>query len=81
MAGPSVGQTARQLASGDYTAGVASRLAVQVAGVRTFPNTAEQQGVGPELLTPCFTLMRRRPAPGGGEEDLTGVIDLLAGER
>ncbi|WP_411071223.1 NAD(P)-dependent oxidoreductase [Streptomyces sp. cmx-4-25] len=80
MAGPSVEQTARQLASGDYTDGVVSHLAMQVAGTPTFLRTADQQGVSPELLTPYFTLMRRRLDLGGGKEDLTGVIDLLVRE-
>lgn len=74
---PAVHQTADHLRSGDYTKGVVSPLAMQVAGTPTFLRTAEQQGVSPELLRPYFDLMRRRLAEGGGEEDLTGVIDLL----
>jgi 3-hydroxyisobutyrate dehydrogenase-like beta-hydroxyacid dehydrogenase len=74
---PSVHHTAEQLRSGDYTKGVVSNLAMQVAGVPTFLSTAGEQGVSPELLSPYFELMRRRLAEGSGEEDLTGVIDLL----
>ncbi|MEU2552322.1 NAD(P)-binding domain-containing protein [Streptomyces sp. NPDC013313] len=74
---PAVHQTADQLRSGDYTKGVVSNLAMQVAGTQTFLSTAEQQGVSPELLNPYFALMRRRLAEGSGEEDLTGMIDLL----
>ncbi|KOX34300.1 MULTISPECIES: NAD(P)-dependent oxidoreductase [unclassified Streptomyces] len=81
MAGPSVEQTARQLVSGDYTDGVVSGLAMQVAGTPTFLRTAEQQGVSPELIAPYFALMRRRLDMGSGEEDLTGVVDLLVRER
>ncbi|MFE7192810.1 NAD(P)-binding domain-containing protein [Kitasatospora sp. NPDC057541] len=76
----SVAATAEQLAAGDYTGGVVSNLAMQVAGVPTFLRTAEEQGVSPELLTPYFGLMRRRLAADParhGVEDLTGVIDLL----
>ncbi|MFH9331038.1 NAD(P)-dependent oxidoreductase [Streptomyces althioticus] len=69
--------TAEQLRDGDYTKGVTSTLAMQVAGTPTFLGTAEEQGVSPELLAPFFALMRRRMDEGGGEEDLTGVIDLL----
>lgn len=50
---------------------------MQVAGTATLLSTAEAQGVSTELLRPYLDLMRRRPAEGGGEEDLTGVIDLL----
>ncbi|MFF0556464.1 NAD(P)-dependent oxidoreductase [Streptomyces sp. NPDC004266] len=69
--------TAAGLKSGDYTENVVSRLAMQVAGTPTFLATAEQQGVSTELLRPYFALMRRRLDMGGGEEDLTGVVDLL----
>ncbi|MEU0402820.1 NAD(P)-binding domain-containing protein [Streptomyces sp. NPDC006197] len=73
----SVHGTAAQLRSGDYTEGVASPLAMQVAGTPTFLATAEQQGVSTELLLPYFELMRRRLETGSGEEGLTGVVDLL----
>lgn len=75
---PSVHRTTGQLKSGDYTKGVVSNLGMQAAGTPTFLDTAEQQGVSPELIFPYFALMRRRLAEGGGEEDLTGVVDLLA---
>ncbi|MFF7453545.1 NAD(P)-dependent oxidoreductase [Kitasatospora sp. NPDC008115] len=75
----SVAATAGQLATGDYTRGVVSNLAMQVAGVPTFLRTAEEQGVSAELLTPYFGLMARRLAEDGGEEGLTGVVDLLRG--
>ncbi|MFE3073497.1 NAD(P)-dependent oxidoreductase [Streptomyces sp. NPDC059247] len=73
---------ARHLSGGDYTKGVVSRLSMQVAGIPTFLATAEEQGVSPELLTPYFALMRQRltTGPDAGDEDLTGVIDLLVGD-
>ncbi|MFC5662970.1 NAD(P)-dependent oxidoreductase [Kitasatospora misakiensis] len=75
----SVAATAEQLVAGDYTKGVVSNLAMQVAGVPTFLRTAEEQGVSTELLTPYFDLMKRRLAADArnGAEDLTGVVDLL----
>ncbi|MFE4863131.1 NAD(P)-dependent oxidoreductase [Streptomyces sp. NPDC056670] len=78
---PSVHQTAARLNSGDYTTGVVSNLGMQVGGVATFLDTAEQQGVNPELLLPYFELMRRRLAEGDAGEDLTGVVDLLVRPR
>ncbi|MFB6840474.1 NAD(P)-dependent oxidoreductase [Streptomyces sp. NPDC056361] len=69
--------TAARLKSGDYGKDVVSNLAMQVAGTPTFLATAEGQGVSPELIRPYFELMRRRLEAGGGEEDLTGVVDLL----
>ncbi|WP_189913562.1 imine reductase family protein [Kitasatospora xanthocidica] len=69
--------TAARLESGDYTKGVVSNLAMQVAGKGTLLRTAEEQGVSAELLEPYFRLMERRLEVGSGEEDLTGVVDLL----
>ncbi|MFC5287565.1 NAD(P)-dependent oxidoreductase [Actinokineospora guangxiensis] len=69
--------TAAQLETGDYRAGVSSTLAMQVAGIPTFLRTAREQAVRPDLLTPYFTLMHRLAADGRGDEDTTGVVDLL----
>lgn len=75
---PLAHQAAAQLESGDYGKGVVSNLAMQVAGNATLLATAEEQGVSPELLTPYMTLLERRLADGHGEEDPTGVVELLA---
>ncbi len=76
---PAVHQTADHLNSGDYTDGVVSNLAMQVAGTPTFLTTAEQQGVNPELLSPFFALMRRTLESGSGEEGTSRMVDLLLG--
>ncbi|MFG2315449.1 NAD(P)-dependent oxidoreductase [Streptomyces tendae] len=70
-------QAAEHLASGDYGKGVVSNLAMQVAGSATLLRTAEEQQVSTELLTPYLALMERRLAEGHGEEDTTGVVELL----
>ncbi|RKN47316.1 NAD(P)-dependent oxidoreductase [Streptomyces hoynatensis] len=77
----SVHGTARRLESGDFTTGVVSPLAMQVAGSATLLRTAEERGVSPELLTPYLDLLRRRLAEGHGLEDTTGAIGLLATGR
>ncbi|MFI6871596.1 NAD(P)-dependent oxidoreductase [Nocardia sp. NPDC050406] len=69
--------TAAQLASGDYTEGVESNLAMMVSTNATLLRTAAEQGVSAELLTPFMALMDRRVAEGGGKESTTGVVDLL----
>ncbi|MGW1103277.1 NAD(P)-dependent oxidoreductase [Streptomyces sp. NPDC002540] len=74
---PSVHASAAQLADGDYTRGVVSNLAMQVAGSATLLRTAEEQGVSSELLTPYLDLMGRLLADGRGNESTTGVVDLL----
>ncbi|KOV95565.1 NAD(P)-dependent oxidoreductase [Streptomyces sp. NRRL B-3648] len=70
-------ETAERLVSGDYTTGVVSNLAMQVAGSGTLLRTAAEQGVSPELITPFLELMRRRLADGHAGEDTTGLVDLL----
>ncbi|REE96894.1 3-hydroxyisobutyrate dehydrogenase-like beta-hydroxyacid dehydrogenase [Thermomonospora umbrina] len=69
---------AGHLESGDYTEGVTSNLAMMTEGNATLLRTAEEQKVSPELLTPFMALMERRVADGHGDEDTTGVVDLLA---
>ncbi|MGW0391675.1 NAD(P)-dependent oxidoreductase [Streptomyces sp. NPDC003042] len=75
-----VGIAADRLASGDFTGGVESNLAMQVAASGTLLRTAEAQGVSAELITPYLDLMRERldadPAAHGGE-DTAGAITLL----
>ncbi|MFD8233153.1 NAD(P)-dependent oxidoreductase [Streptomyces sp. NPDC059696] len=74
---PAAHQSAAGLHSGDYTRDVVSNLAMQVAGNATLLRTAEEQRVSPELLTPYTRLMERRLAQGHGDEDGTGVVELL----
>jgi hypothetical protein len=74
---PSAHRTAEQLDKGDYTSGVTSNLAMQVAGNATLLRTAAEQGVSDELLRPWTDLMARRLADGHSAEDTTGVVDLL----
>ncbi|MFJ8590450.1 NAD(P)-dependent oxidoreductase [Streptomyces sp. NPDC093598] len=74
---PAVHRSADQLQSGDYTRNVVSNLAMQVAGNATLLRTAEEQRVSPELLTPYMELMGRRLAQGHGDEDGTGMVELL----
>ncbi|MCJ1677484.1 NAD(P)-binding domain-containing protein [Streptomyces sp. APSN-46.1] len=74
------GSAAERLVSGDFTTGVESNLAMQVAASGTLLRTAAEQGVSAELITPYLELMRERleadPAAHGGE-DTAGAITLL----
>ncbi|AQT72358.1 MULTISPECIES: NAD(P)-dependent oxidoreductase [Streptomyces] len=75
-----VGNAAERLTSRDFTTGVVSNLAMQVAASGTLLRTAEDQGVSAELIAPYLDLMRRRltadPAAHGGE-DTAGALLLL----
>ncbi|MFC5814759.1 NAD(P)-dependent oxidoreductase [Nonomuraea harbinensis] len=76
MAGSSQ-EMAAQLASGDYTEGVTSNLAMMAAGNDSLLATARDQGVDPRLLVPFMELMRHRVAQGHGDEGLAGLVSLL----
>ncbi|MGW7298332.1 NAD(P)-dependent oxidoreductase [Streptomyces sp. NPDC054829] len=73
----SVHKTADQLETGDYGKDVVSNLAMQAAGNATLLRTAQEQGVSAELLKPYMNLMDELLAQGRGEEDTTGMVDLL----
>ncbi|GAA3381567.1 NAD(P)-binding domain-containing protein [Streptomyces racemochromogenes] len=75
-----VGNAADRLACRDFTTGVVSNLAMQVAGSGTLLRASAEQGVSAELVRPYLDLMRERleadPAAHAGE-DTTGAITLL----
>ncbi|MEW2415218.1 NAD(P)-binding domain-containing protein [Streptomyces sp. NPDC046866] len=76
-----IGNAAERLTSRDFTTGVVSNLAMQVAGSGTLLRTAEEQGVSAELIAPYFGLMRRRLAADEAAyagEDTAGAITLLS---
>ena len=68
---------AEQIDSGDYTRGVVSNLAMQVAGNRALAVTAQEQGVDFRLLASYSELLEERLAQGFAEEDGTGALELL----
>ncbi|MCP3805528.1 NAD(P)-binding domain-containing protein [Allokutzneria sp. A3M-2-11 16] len=68
---------AGHLVTGDYTTGVTSNLAMMAEGNATMLRTAQEQGVSPELLQPFMRLMQQLVDDGHGDEDTTGVVDLL----
>ncbi|MYT24129.1 NAD(P)-binding domain-containing protein [Streptomyces sp. SID7760] len=75
-----VDNVAERLTSRDFTTGVVSNLAMQVAAAPTLLRTAAEQGVGTELLAPYLDLMRRRldaDRQARSGEDTTGAITLL----
>ncbi|MFW5418320.1 NAD(P)-dependent oxidoreductase [Nocardiopsis sp. CNT-189] len=69
--------TAEQLESGVHDTNVASNLAMQVTANATLLRTAGQQGVDPVLIAPYLDLMARHVAEGHGDEDGTGMVDML----
>ncbi|THA47749.1 NAD(P)-dependent oxidoreductase [Streptomyces sp. A1136] len=78
--GSFVGDAAERLTSRDFTTGVVSNLAMQVAAGGTLLRTAADQGVSAELIEPYLQLLKERldadPAAHSGE-DTAGAITLL----
>lgn len=68
---------ARQIETGDYATGVVSNIGMQAAAFTNLLETAEAQGLSPELLAPLGPLLSRRVADGHGHEDVTGIVELL----
>lgn len=77
MAASYARELAEHLECGDYTRDVTSNLAMMVRANATLLRTAEEQGVGTELLEPYMRLMERRLAEGHAAEGTAGVVDLL----
>lgn len=77
MLSDAAGGFAARLESGDLTTGVVSNLAMQSRGMETLLRTAQEQGVGTELLRPYADLMARHVADGGGDQDGAGLVDRL----
>ncbi|MER6910302.1 hypothetical protein ABT354_01315 [Streptomyces sp. NPDC000594] len=71
-------QISDQVASGNFPTDTVASLSMQSAGVKTFVDTAHEQGISPELLTPYFALMKRRVEQGHGNEGVAGLVELLA---
>jgi 3-hydroxyisobutyrate dehydrogenase-like beta-hydroxyacid dehydrogenase len=74
---PAAHRVAAELGAGGESQESVAGLAMQVAGTPTFLDTARQQGVSPELLTPYFELMRRCLAEREGPGEPRGMVDLL----
>ncbi|MFI1800863.1 hypothetical protein ACH427_26405 [Streptomyces sp. NPDC020379] len=50
---------------------------MQATAFTNLLETAESQGLSPELLAPLGPLLSRRVADGHGHEDVTGIVELL----
>ncbi|SFQ55207.1 3-hydroxyisobutyrate dehydrogenase [Amycolatopsis arida] len=68
---------ARQIDEGDYTLDVSSSLAMQAGAFAELLHATEERGISTRLLAPLGRLLDRRVADGHGDEDITGVLELL----
>ncbi|GGW64963.1 NAD(P)-dependent oxidoreductase [Streptomyces griseoloalbus] len=72
-----VANLARQIDNDEYHVGISAALSMQQVGFRNIVEASRSQGVSSELLDPIQSLMDRRVADGFGNDDFSGVIELL----
>ncbi|GGV81282.1 6-phosphogluconate dehydrogenase [Streptomyces griseoloalbus] len=72
-----VANLARQIDNDEYHIGISAALSMQQVGFRNIVEASRSQGVSSELLDPIQSLMDRRVADGFGNDDFSGVIELL----
>jgi hypothetical protein len=69
---------ANDLEHGPGPDGAGSNLAMQAAAFDNLVDASEAQGVDPMVLLPMRTLLKRAVAEGHGDEDVAGIVGLLA---
>ena len=72
---------AAKIDSGDHGMNVVSNLGMQLASLENILTTTRQQGVATDLLDPLLELFRKRAGAGFGEEDISGIFELIRRQR
>lgn len=72
---------AEKIDSGDHGRNVVSNLGMQTASLDNILTATREQGVAAELLEPLLELFRKRLAAGTGEEDISGLFELIRRKR
>jgi 3-hydroxyisobutyrate dehydrogenase-like beta-hydroxyacid dehydrogenase len=68
---------AEKIDSGRHGANVVSNLGMQTASLENIVTATREQGVATELLEPMLDLFRKRAGAGFGDEDISGVFELI----
>ncbi|KAB8217750.1 hypothetical protein BDV33DRAFT_193332 [Aspergillus novoparasiticus] len=69
-----------EIDSGKYkTKGDGARLALHLASLRNYSKTFRDQGVSDEIMQPIVELVEQRIAQGGGDEELSALVEVLSG--
>lgn len=66
-----------QIDSGDYARGVVANLGMQAVSLGHIARASEEQGIRPDLLKPLLALFQQRAAAGFGQEDISGIIEII----
>ncbi|AIC26302.1 NAD-binding 6-phosphogluconate dehydrogenase protein [Rhizobium etli bv. mimosae str. IE4771] len=68
---------AEKIDTGRHGVNVASNLAMQTAALENILTATREQGVATDLLDPMLDLFRKRDGAGHGNEDISGVFELI----
>ena len=72
---------AEKIDSGRHDVNVVSNLGMQAASLDNILTATREQGVGTDLLEPMLELFRKRARAGFGEEDISGIFELIRRNR
>ncbi len=72
---------AQKIDSGNHGVNVVSNLGMQAASLDNILTATSEQGVATELLAPMLELFRKRLDAGLGDEDISGVFELIRRKR
>ncbi len=68
---------AEKIDSGRHGVNVVSNLGMQAASLANILTATREQGVATDLLDPMLELFRKRARAGFGDEDISGVFELI----
>jgi 3-hydroxyisobutyrate dehydrogenase-like beta-hydroxyacid dehydrogenase len=68
---------AEKIDSGRHGVNVVSNLGMQAASLDNILTASREQGVATDLLDPMLELFRKRAGAGFGDEDISGVFELI----
>lgn len=72
---------AQKIDSGRHGVDVVSNLGMQSVALANILAATREQGVATDLLAPMLELFRRRAEAGHGEEDISGIVELIRRRR
>jgi 3-hydroxyisobutyrate dehydrogenase-like beta-hydroxyacid dehydrogenase len=68
---------AEKIDSSKHGLNVVSNLGMQAASLNNIVNASREQGVATDLLDPLLGLFRKRVEAGFGDEDISGIFELI----
>jgi 3-hydroxyisobutyrate dehydrogenase-like beta-hydroxyacid dehydrogenase len=72
---------AEKIDAGNHGVNVVSNLGMQATALDNILRASREQGVATDLLAPLLDLFRKRAGAGFGEEDISGIFELIRRKR